>query len=82
MKMLAANELQDRFNEIALPEELMVDLQITAHDLGWDAAAQANRERFLEQGYILVVDRSASPARTYFISPQRQCLGLNDGSRH
>ena len=57
--------------EIGLPEPLMVDLQITDYDLGWDAKAQANRDRFLKQGYILIVDRRAGKPVTYLVAPNR-----------
>jgi hypothetical protein len=67
-----ANDLQARFQEIGLAEDLMVELQVTEYELPWDREAEQNRQRFLEQGYILVVDRRSSRSKTYFISPQRQ----------
>jgi hypothetical protein len=76
MKPLTANELQGRFSEIGLPEPLMVELQVTDFELPWDEATRANRERFLEKGYILFVDRRSAQARTYLISPQRQRVKL------
>ena len=73
MKTLApANNLQARFQEIGLAEDLMIEIQVTDYKLPWDRKAKKNRQRFLEQGYILVVDRRSTPAKTYFISPHRQ----------
>ena len=70
MKALAPeNDLQARFQEIGLPEPLMVELQITDFELPWDPRAQLNRTRFLEQGYILVVDRRAGATKTYLKAP-------------
>jgi len=68
----SANDLQTRFQEIGLPEELMVELQLTDYELAWSEEAREVRDRFLKHGYILVVDRRATPARTYFIPPRRQ----------
>jgi hypothetical protein len=68
---VSAEMLQARFMEIGLPEPLMVNLQVTDYDLGWDAEALANRERFLKQGYILIVDRRAGKPVTYLVAPNR-----------
>jgi hypothetical protein len=68
----SANELQTRFQEIGIPEELMVALQITEYELAWSDEARQTRDRFLKQGYILVVDHRATPANIYLIPPQRQ----------
>jgi hypothetical protein len=68
----SANELQTRFHEIGLAEELMVALQITEYELAWSEEARETRDRFLKHGYILVVDHRATPASTYLIPPHRQ----------
>jgi hypothetical protein len=68
----SANELQTRLQEIGLAEELMVALQITDYDLAWSEDSRETRDRFLKQGYILVVDHRATPAETYLIPPHRQ----------
>ena len=80
MKPLSsANELQGRFTEIGLPQPLMVELQVTDFELPWDEAAQANRQRFLEEGYILVVDHRSREPRTFLVSAKRQRVKLESG---
>jgi hypothetical protein len=66
----AANELQERFLEIGLPAEMMLNLQITELDLSWDAESQEARDQFLKQGRVLVVNRSCGIAKTYFLGSQ------------
>lgn len=79
MKPITANELQGRFNEIGLPEPLMVELQVTDFELPWDEAAQANRQRFLQEGHILVVDHRSREPKTFLVSPKRQRVKLKSG---
>lgn len=67
----SADELQARFMEIGLPETLMVQLQVTDYDLGWDAAAMEKRERFLQRGHVLVVDRRSGVPITSLAAPRR-----------
>jgi hypothetical protein len=69
MTALSANELQARFEEIGLPESLMIELQITELEVAWNNETQEKRDRFLNQGYTLVVDRSCVPARAYLVAP-------------
>jgi hypothetical protein len=73
----AANDLQERFMKIGLPDELMMELQVTEHELFWDAQTQARRERFLEQGHVLVMDRRGAHAETYFLAPEPSSKALS-----
>lgn len=57
--------------EIGLPQALMVQLQVTDYDLGWDAITRQARERFLKQGHILVVDRRCGVPISYLAAPRR-----------
>jgi hypothetical protein len=77
-----ADNLQTRFQEIGLPERLMVELQVTDYEVPFDQAVKENRKRFLEQGYILVVDRRAKPSKTYFIAPTQRGKALQSAVKN